>query len=284
MKIKNNFMNIPEKFSAENSKISIIPVAYNESSTWLKGCDKGPAAIINASANVELYDIDADYETYRLGIFTDKLIKEKKVGDMIKAVKDKVKKNLESGKFNVILGGEHTVSIGAVKAYAEFYDKLSVLQLDAHSDSREKYNGSRFSHACTMARIKEICPAVQAGIRSMGFIEKEKIDFNNVFFMKEILGKKWMDKVISRLSDNVYVTIDLDVFDDSIMASVGNPEPGGMLWYEVVDFLYKLSKSRKIVGFDVVELCPNKYNKAPDFLAAKLIYTFLSYIMKDNKR
>ena len=155
---------------------------------------------------------------------------------------------------------------------------MTVLQLDAHADLRDEYDGSKFNHACVMARIKELCPAVQVGIRSMDISEKESIDPDKTFFAKDIVDTAdWIQNVISLLSDNVYVTIDLDVFDPSIVPSTGTPEPGGLGWYEVLSLLKNLSSAKNIVGFDVVELCPNENNKAPDFLAAKLIYKFLSY-------
>jgi agmatinase len=165
-----------------------------------------------------------------------------------------------------------------VRAYAEIYDDLSVLQLDAHTDLRPEYEGTPYSHASIMSRVSEICPFVQVGIRSMDTIELPFITKENLFLAEDIYGSQdWMDKAISKLSKNVFVTIDLDVFDPSIMPSTGTPEPGGMLWYDVVRFLKKVNDNVNIVGFDVVELAPNENNKAPDFLASKLVYKLLSY-------
>jgi agmatinase len=156
-----------------------------------------------------------------------------------------------------------------------------VLQLDAHSDLRDEYEGSRYNHACVMARVKEICPVVQVGVRSMCVEEKEKINPESTFFAKDIVNNdEWIGRVLDRLSLNVYVTIDLDVFDPSIMPSTGTPEPGGLAWYPVMRLLRSLTENKNVVGFDVVELCPTEQNKAPDFLAAKLVYKFLSYIFK----
>lgn len=275
-----NFGYLPEEYAdPENAKIIIIPVAYDGTSTWIKGADKGPTAIIEASANMELYDIETDSEVYRKGIYTeDAITREITTTEMINAVNGTVQYYLEKNKFTVIIGGEHSVSIGSIKAHAEHYANLTVLQLDAHADLREEYNGSIYNHACVTARIKESCPVVQVGIRSMDSTEKEPMDKNRTFFAKDIYNNTdWIKKVISILSDNVYITIDLDVFDPSIMPSTGTPEPGGLLWYDVLELLKAVSNKNNVVGFDVVELCPDDRNKAPDFMAAKLIYKLLSY-------
>jgi agmatinase len=155
---------------------------------------------------------------------------------------------------------------------------MSVLQLDAHSDLRDEYEGSKLNHACVMARIKEVCPIVQVGIRSMDVSERPSVDPDRVFFAKDIHDTTdWVEHVIARLTGQVYVTIDLDVFDPSIMPSTGTPEPGGLLWYDVVTLLKEVCQHKTVVGFDVVELCPIENNWAADFLAAKLIYQVLSY-------
>jgi agmatinase len=275
-----NFGLLPEQYSSyDNASIVILPLPYDQTSTWIKGADKGPEAVIQASANMELYDIETDSQVYLKGIFTDSPLQTALPPEgMVSLVQERITQLLTDGKFPVIVGGEHSVSIGAVKACAQKTEDMSVLQLDAHADLRDEYDDSKFNHACVMARIKEFCPAVQVGIRSMDASEKQSIDTENTFFAKDILySTDWIDKVISLLSDNVYVTIDLDVFDPSIMPSTGTPEPGGLGWYQVLPLLKKLCLGKNIVGFDVVELCPNENNKAPDFLAAKLIYKFLSY-------
>jgi len=275
-----NFGYLPEEYSdPENAVIVIIPVAYDGTSTWVKGTDKGPSAIIEASANMELYDIETDSEVYKKGIYTeDTIVREITATEMINAVNGTVQYYLEKNKFTVVIGGEHSVSIGSIKAHAEHYANLTVLQLDAHADLREEYNGSIYNHACVTARIKESCPVVQVGIRSMDSTEKESMDKNRTFFAEDIYNNTdWIKKVISKLSDNVYITIDLDVFDPSIMPSTGTPEPGGLLWYDVLALLKAISNKKNVVGFDVVELCPDDRNKAPDFMAAKLIYKLLSY-------
>ncbi len=263
----------------KDSAIVMVPVPYDGTSTWIKGADKGPEAIMEASANMELYDIETESEVYKYGIFTAKAIKENRSPEsMVQAVYREVSKYLNSGKFVVTIGGEHSVSVGAIQAHAEKYRDMCVLQLDAHSDLRESYEGSSFNHACAMARAREFVPIVQAGIRSMDIEERTSLDMKKTFFAEHIrLDKGWIDKVISVLSPKVYLSIDLDVFDPSIMSSTGTPEPGGLSWYDVLDLIRKVDEKLEIVGFDVVELCPNKYNKAPDFMAAKLIYKILSY-------
>lgn len=286
MRQAGNFGDLPPLLSCESKKwgIVIVPVPYDQTSTWIKGADKGPAAIIEASANMELYDIETDCEVYRKGIFTADALK---VGgllpeDMIEMVTEEVRHYIEKEKFTVVVGGEHSVSIGSIRAHAENNKDITVLQLDAHSDLRNEYNGSKYNHACVMARVREACPIVQVGIRSMDSSEKEFIDRGRVFFAEDIHNRTdWINEAVGKLSEKIYITIDLDVFDPSIMPSTGTPEPGGLLWYDVLRLLKTVSDKKDIVGFDVVELCPDERNKAPDFLAAKLIYKMLSYKFRD---
>ena len=283
MKQDNNFGALTDEYSdVDKAAIVVIPVAYDGTSTWVKGADKGPDAIMEASANLELYDIETDSEIYKKGIFTDIAIGgDVSTAEMVNAVFDSVRYYLEKEKFTIVIGGEHSVTIGAVKAYAEKFDDLTILQLDAHADLRDKYNGSKYNHACVMARAKELCPVVQVGIRSMEASEKNAVDPSGIFFAEDIYDNtNWIKKVIPKLSKNVYITIDLDVFDPSIMPSTGTPEPGGLFWYDVLTLLKTVAKNKNIVGFDVVELCPDSRNKAPDFMAAKLIYKLLSYKFK----
>lgn len=280
MKEQINFGYLPEEFSSvESADIVIIPVAYDGTSTWMKGADKGPSAIMEASANMELYDIETDCEVYRRGIFTEETAGgDMTAREMITAVEEAVQDYLAEGKFTVVVGGEHSVSIGSIRAHAKRYNKLTVLQLDAHADLRDEYNGSQYNHACVMARAKELCPIVQVGIRSMSASEKDSVDKSRMFLAEYIHDNVgWIRKAVSKLSDDVYVTIDLDAFDPSLVPSTGTPEPGGLSWYEVLKLLKAVSDEKNVVGFDVVELCPDSDNKAPDFLAAKLIYKLLSY-------
>lgn len=274
-----NFGGIPEEFSDyKNSKIVVLPVPYDVSSTWLKGADKGPAAILDASANMELYDIETDSEVYRNGIFTDKFLKDQ--GSIEKTV-DKIEKKLSGfisdKKFPVTIGGNHTVSIGAFRAFSKKFKDLTILQFDAHADLRPEYEGTELNHACAMSRAKELCPVIQVGIRSMSVEENEFYDKERMFFAHEIKDiSELKKKITGLLTKNVYITIDLDVFDPSVMPSTGTPEPGGMTYYQVIDIIKDVIGHSKLVGFDVVELCPNKINKSPDFMASKLIYQILS--------
>ncbi len=281
---RRNFGDIPAEFDdLEKSPVVIVPVAYDGTSTWIKGADRGPSAIIEASASMELYDIETGTEVYRKGIFTDKTMKNFKSPEaMARAVHERITYHLDRDKFTVLLGGEHSVSIGAIEAYAEKYRDLTILQLDAHADTREEYEGSRYNHACVMARAREHSPIVQAGIRSMDASERASMKRERIFFAENMRNdRKWIKKILTLLTKNVYVTIDLDVFDPSMLPSTGTPEPGGLNWYDVIDLMREVSKKRRIVGFDVVELCPGP-EKSSDFTAAKLVYKILSLVFLDN--
>ncbi len=271
---------LPKQFTSfDSSKVVIVPVPYDGTSTWLKGADKGPQALLEASANMEVYDIDTDSEVHKVGIHTLPAVAENSSPEaMVDAVFDCVRDLLKKKKFPIIIGGEHSVSIGAIKAVAANFSDLTILQFDAHADMRNEYEGSKNNHACVMARAKEVAPIVQVGIRSMSVEEREDVQPGRIFYASRIHEQKsWIFELLSKLSRNVYITIDLDVLDPSIMPSTGTPEPGGMLWYELLDILKVVSEKVNIVGFDVVELRPMKEHKASDFLAAKLIYTLLTY-------
>jgi agmatinase len=261
----------------EKSSIVILPVPYDGTSTWLKGADKGPEAIISASENMELFDIETDSEVYQKGIHTlSPLMHNGSPEDLAMKVEQQVDKLLTDNKFAVTIGGEHSISIGIFKAFAKHFEELSILQLDAHADLRNEYENSQYSHACVMARAKEVAPVTQVGIRSMSIEEKESMDNSRIFYTHYIRSNPgWMQKVSSQLTKNVYITFDLDVLDPSIMPSTGTPEPDGLLYHETMELLRMVNKDHTIVGFDMVELCPGN-NKAPDFLASKLIYQLLS--------
>lgn len=257
----------------------ILPVPFDKTSTWIKGADKGPAAIIEASQNLEFYDIETKTEILDRGIFTARPIRVASSPVLIKKTDAAVSRYLKDKKLVVTLGGEHSVSIGVIKAYAKHFKDLAILHLDAHADTRDTYEGSPYNHACVIARAREFTGnIVSVGLRSMDASERPGVDEKRTFYAHEIHDSdKWIGKAVRLLSRNVYVTIDLDVFDPGIMPSTGTPEPGGLGWYQVMKLLYAVAKAKSIVGFDVVELCPSG-SKAPDFLAAKLIYTLLSYI------
>jgi agmatinase len=272
----------------DTSKVVLLPVPYDATSTWCKGADKGPDALIEASQNMELYDIETDSLPYKAGIFTadrlrvDYLTPER----MASQVRKRVSQYLEEGKLIGLLGGEHSVSIGSMEAHADKYKDIGFLQLDAHADTRERYHGSKFNHACVMARARELGEVVQVGLRSMSYNESKSKNMNleNVFFAKDIYDNdNWMKDAVSLLPNDFYLTVDLDVFDPSIMSSTGTPEPGGLQWYQVLKFLRTAIQTKNMIGFDVVELCPNPNNKAPDMLAAQLVYKIIAYKFEDTK-
>jgi agmatinase len=280
MQSKLIYGDFPKKFTEfSNSKIVILPVPYDGTSTYVKGADKGPSALIEASPNMEFYDIQTKTEVYKQGIYTETALSGFSTPEeMVKGVESKVTELLNKGKFVALIGGEHSVSIGSIYAHAKKFKEISILQLDAHSDLRDEYHGSKNNHACVMSRAKEVGNIVQVGIRSMDKSEETNMDKKNVFFAKDIYNnKKWIKKAISKLKKKVYLTIDLDVFDPSLFPSTGTPEPGGLFWYDVVEFMEELFKSREVVGLDLVELCPNEQNKSSDFIASKLLYTLLTY-------
>jgi agmatinase len=264
----------------DTAAIAILPVPYDGTSTWMKGADRGPQAILEASAHMELYDIETDSEVFRHGIATlEPLACSEDPEGMVAAVYERANTILRDEKFLVGLGGEHTISIGFVRAAAERFQELSVLQLDAHADMRDAYKGSRYNHACVMSRIREICPYVQAGVRSMEASEAKSLDRSRVLFAREMLEDPGAPaKVLKGLTGDVYITIDLDVLDPAYMPSTGTPEPGGLDWHALVRFVALVVKEANVIGMDVAELLPNPGNRAPDFLAAKLVYHVVSMI------
>jgi len=277
----------PEYSDLEKSRITVIPVPYDLTTTYISGARNGPRAIIEASNHMELYDEELEKETYRVGIYThDALaVTDEKPEDMLRIVSKAVSSCIKSEQFQVMLGGEHSISLGMVRELAKKYHNLSVLQLDAHADLRDSYQGTPYNHACVGRRISEICPLVQAGVRSMSKGEGDYLRSAQVVNISDYEIKQndgWIDKILGYLTDDVYLTLDLDVLDPAIMPSVGTPEPGGLSWYETIDFLRLLSQHKKIVSFDLVELSPKPGNIAPDFLAAKLTYRIMGYIAESR--
>lgn len=283
-----NYGDFEDKYTDyATASIAILPVPYDGTSTWIKGADKGPEALLEASYNMEFYDIETGTEVYRNGIATLEPVTEDSTPE---AMSDEVERRMDAilndGKFPVMIGGEHSVSIGAIRAVARHYDEFSVLQLDAHSDMRDIYEGSTHNHACVMARAKEVATNVtQVGIRSTWPAEEaHNIDPERIFYAYKIKEQDgWEEEVSSQLCNNVYITIDLDVLDPAFMPSTGTPEPDGLSYRQVLKLLRKIVSEHNVIGLDVVELCPNDVNKAPDFLASKLIYQFLSLQFEKNK-
>lgn len=265
----------------------VVPVPYDLTSTYQSGSRRGPGAILEASANMELYDEELKKETYLAGIHTTAPLEADARGParMVAAVRQQVAQILAHAKTPVMLGGEHSLSLGAVQAMKDKYPRLSVLQLDAHADLRKSYQGSPYSHAAVARRIAEICPLVQAGIRSMSaeeamfMADSDVRTFTADFIHSE---KGWLEKISECLSGDVYVTIDLDVFDPAIMPATGTPEPDGLTWRDVLGLIKKISRHCRIRGFDVVELAPLPGMVAPDFLAAKLVYRVMGYLTQED--
>ena len=280
MRTSKTYAGIPENYSKiEQSKIVLIPVPYDGTSTWQKGADKGPEAFLEASENMELYDIETDSEVYKEGVFLADAITENSSPEaMVDAVHQTTKQYINKNKFVTLFGGEHSISIGTIRAFNECFHNLTVLHIDAHADLRKEYEGTSCNHACAVYEASQTTNLVQVGIRSMDISEKRVMDLEKVFFAHDMaVNEDWVDDVIDQLTSNVFITFDLDALDPSIFPSTGTPEPGGLLYYETLDFLKRVFEEKNVVGFDMVELCPNSKEKASDFLAAKLYYKMLSY-------
>jgi agmatinase len=284
-----NFGGIYPECSLRDALFAVVPVPYDLTSTYQPGSRRGPQAIIEASTNMELYDEELKKETYLDGIHTTAPVAVDARGpkNMITAVRKKISRIVKANKIPVMLGGEHSITLGAVQAVVEKYPKLTVLQLDAHADLRDSYQGTPYNHACVARRITEICPLVQAGIRSMSkeegdYLPQSKVKSYSADYIFE--NQNWAQTVAKDLQGDVFITIDLDVFDPSIMPATGTPEPGGLTWRDVLSLLRLVSGKCAIRGFDVVELAPLPGVVAPDFMAAKLIYRLMGYINDSQRR
>lgn len=274
----------------KKSKVVIMGVPFDGTATYQPGTKMGPNAILNASVNVEPYDEEFG-EVYRIGIFTVGTLNVEEIHTdpkkVIEAVYHASKGIVKDNKFLVTLGGEHSISQGAIKAYKEKYKRLSVLQLDAHLDLMEQFGGTRYSHASVSRRVVEDlkCKVTSFGVRVVSKEEHECIKKNkgtiSVFYARDIYNHdEWHEEAIDSLEDYVYITLDVDGFDPSIMPATGTPVPGGLEWYRVIDFLRKVYKKKKVVGMDVVELKPNPGNEAPNFLSANLVYKNIGFYKK----
>src|SRR6185436_10789903 len=275
-----------EEFSSfDNARIVIWPIAYEGTVSYGGGTGKGAAAIIDASRNMELYDEETDAETYKLGIHT---VEESPSIDpperMMNTLYFRAKDLVSNEKFVTMIGGEHSVSAPVIRAHAEKYKNLSVLQIDAHADLRDEYDGTPHSHASIMARVvKDLrIPAVQVGIRSISGDEARSLKEGlptKIFWARDIVGKTdWIDEAVDSLSDEVYLTIDIDGLDPSIVPTTGTPEPGGLGWYETLALIRRIAEKKTIVGMDLVEYSYFENYDSPAFLCSKLVYTSLAYI------
>ena len=284
-----SFGGIPDKYSSwKNSAFAVVPFPIDLTTTYVSGTRNGPKAILEASSHMELFDEENKIEPYRAGIFSSTEIPLMTTGplSMLKAVERRFRAVMKAGKFPVLLGGEHSGTCGAVAALRKKHEDLTVVQFDAHADLRDKYLGTPWNHACVGRRIVDSgAKLVQVGIRSMSeeedrFLRKsERVKTFYASELRENLGDVTKG-IVSSLTDNVYITMDLDVFDPGIMPAVGTPEPGGLGWFEAVDILRDVMLSGKnIVGFDIMELAPIPGMVAPDFLAAKLCYRMMGWVL-----
>ncbi len=273
----------------ENSRVVVFPVSYEGTVSYGTGTGEGAMAIVDASRNMELYEEETDAETYRIGIHTVPEFESRPTPEaMMDALYQESRRLLGSDKFLCMLGGEHSVSGPVIRAHAEKYHDLSVLQIDAHADLRDSYDGTPHSHASIMARVvKDMrIPSVQVGIRSLSGEEARSIASGlptKIFWARDVAGKTdWIDDAVARLTDNVYLTIDIDGLDPSLVPTTGTPEPGGLGWYETLELIRKVAEKKRIVGMDLVEFSKTENSDAPAFLCAKLVYKTLSYIFRDE--
>lgn len=272
--------------TSESPAISILPVRYDATSTWMKGADRGPDAILAASTEVELFDLPTRTEPHRHGIETlEGIVFDGDPEVLARRVEGDVGALIDSGGVPVVLGGEHSVSIGAIRAAARRCEAgFGTLQIDAHGDTRASYHGSEFNHACVMARAREVGEIVQVGIRALDRGEHETMDLDRVFTADQVIrshrrDEDWIDAIVDLLPPMVYLTIDLDGFDSALMPATGTPEPGGLDWTMVNDLVHRVARSRTIVACDVVELLPHPAHWACDFLAAKLVHRVVAEIL-----
>ena len=263
----------------EKAAVFLQSIPYDGTSTWGKGADKGFDAFLDALENMELYDIETGSEVYRKGVHILPEIAESLSPERVfETVYYSTKELLKTNKFLTFFGGEHSISIGIIKAFYEAYQDLTVLQLDAHTDLRPEYLGTPYNHACAVYDASLNTNLIQVGIRSMDVEENTHLNSSKCFFAQDIRGHdSWMKKSIDMMGEKVYITLDLDVLDPSIMPATGTPEPGGMDWYTITAYLKQVFAAREVVGFDIVELAPIPGFKAPQFLVAKLYYKMLSY-------
>jgi len=271
----------PQAAAFAKAKVVVLPVPYDGTTEFKSGAREGPQAIIDASPYLELYDAELDREISEVGIHTLPEV-QPHMGSpelMVERVYRIAKGLLDRNKLIAMLGGEHLLTLGMVKAYKEKYRKLSVLQLDAHTDLRDQYQGTKYSNACVMRRVWELCPVVQVGVRSFSLEERQFMQQQKIerFYAEAATSPDFVSRVVSKLTPQVYVSIDLDVFDPSIMPAVGTPEPGGMSWQQVLELLRAVGAEKKIVGFDLTELCPREGPTSCAYLAAKLAYKMMGY-------
>lgn len=280
-----NFLGIgPPHTDLARARAVLVPVPYDRTASYGKGAAEGPAALIEASNYLELYDEELGSETYTFGIHTAPPVGDNSLTpeELTRQVDDAVAGFLEQEKLVVTVGGEHSVTVGALMAHQRRFPNLTVIQLDAHADLRNAYEGSKYSHACVMRRARELFPTVSLGIRSLSQEEADYLAAHPAPLIgaaRMAEGGEWLEEALEAAGEEVYVTVDLDFFDPALVPATGTPEPGGPDWYAAMTFLRALSLRSRIVGFDVVELAPLKGQPSSDFLAAKLLYRLLGYAL-----
>lgn len=275
-----NFAGIESAFAdPQKAAVYLQSINYDGTSTWGKGADKGFEAFLDAAENMELFDIETRSEVFEKGVFMPEEWNDfNSPEDMFEKVYSRTKELLKKEKFLTFFGGEHSVSIGVIKAFYEHFSNLTILQIDAHADLRPTYGGTAYNHACALYDASKHANLIQVGIRSMDIGELEHMDQSKCYFAHEMnQSHSWMEESLSQMTDQVYITFDLDAFDPSIMPATGTPEPGGLGWYTTMEYLKKVFTGKEVVGFDLVELAPIPGFKAPQFLVAKLYYKMLSY-------
>ncbi|PIQ33592.1 MAG: agmatinase [Bacteroidetes bacterium CG18_big_fil_WC_8_21_14_2_50_41_14] len=281
------FAGIQEKYAGfENASILFQSIPYDGTSTWGKGADGALDAFLDAAENMEIYDIETNSEVFRKGVYMfPPLTGLTSPEVMFNKSYESAKNMLATGKFVTFFGGEHSISIGVIKAVYKKYPDITILQLDAHADLRKEYMGTPYNHACAVHDASQNTNLIQVGIRSMDSCELEYLNRDKCFFAEDMYGTTdWMQQSIDLMGEKVYITFDLDGLDPSIMPATGTPEPGGLDWNTTIRYLRKVFDQRQVIGFDLVELAPVAGNKAPNFLTAKLYYKMLSYkFYKDEK-
>lgn len=288
---RHNFLAIGTEYSTlDTAAIAIVSAPYEHTVSYGGGASKGPKAITKASAYVEFYDDEFDRELcFDKGIATLKPLKFKNIydNDALALIRSQVARLLTMGKFVVTLGGEHTISTAPIAAHFDVYPQMSILHFDAHSDLRDSYQDSPYSHACFMARVAEFFPTdriTQVGIRAQCREEAEFIRKNGVktFYAsalrRGIHGSDWQKAIVESLGNEVYITFDVDYFDPAIMPATGTPEPDGFLYSETLDIFREMARvGKRIVGFDIVELAPMKQLHHPNLTTARLAYKLLNF-------
>jgi agmatinase len=286
-----NFLAIgAEDGATPEAPYQILPVPCEQTVTYGRGCARGPEAIITASAEVELFDEELECEPFRAGVGTLDPLPVEATGpeSVVRRLESALAPHVSSGRTVITLGGEHSITPGPVRAYQKRYPNLSVLQIDAHADLRDGYQGNRFSHAAAMRRVRDtVACTVGVGIRNLSKSEHEYAQSTlgcHLFYAHQRdPGGAWIQKAIDLLTPDVYVTIDLDGFDPSLIPCVGTPEPGGLTWEEGLAILRRVTLRRNVVAADVVELAPAAGLHASDFAAARLVYKLIGYIERGRR-